>query len=91
MITLYKLFAVNTLANLKVEPKEYTSDLSKHIKFGKEGNNLYSLMYVILGFLSSWPNPGFFIAIVLTFFVVFSVWATKKLLSFFCPATDKWI
>ena len=81
----------NLFLNQYYEPKEYTSDLSKHIKFGKEGNNLYSLMYVILGFLSSWPNPGFFIAIVLTFFVVFSVWATKKLLSFFCPDTDKWI
>lgn len=29
MITLYKLFAVNTLANLKVEPKEYTSGVTK--------------------------------------------------------------
>lgn len=69
----------------------YMSDLLYHIEFFKTGENLYSLMYVLLGLLDMLPSPGEFIAVFQTGLLLFGVYATKKLLQFLMPHKDKWV
>lgn len=69
----------------------YKSDLTMHIKFGKSGESLYSLMYLCLGLLDSLPYPGVCIGVFLVLFLLFGVWATKQLIAYLRPAQDKWV
>lgn len=68
----------------------YRSDLHQHIKFGKSGNMLYSLTYIILGFLDSLPHPELFIPAALLFFLLLGVVAAKVLLQFILKDWNKW-
>ena len=69
----------------------FKSDLTMHIKFGKSGDSLYSLMYICLGFLDSLPYPGICIGVFLTAFLLFGVWATRQIIAFARPKQDKWV
>lgn len=60
----------------------FPSDLLIHIQTGKDVSGSYSIMYILLGFLNNFPNPGFVIAIFLTMFLWLSVYISKLLLAF---------
>ncbi|MBQ2972701.1 MAG: hypothetical protein IJE16_09200 [Ruminococcus sp.] len=69
----------------------YLADLLYHIEFFETGENMYSLMYVLLGLLDKLPSSGVGIAVFLTGLLLLGVYATKCLLQYLMPHKDKWV
>ena len=65
------------------------TDLPLHIKAGLSGNNLYSLMFAILGFLWKLPHHSVLIGLVLTMLSVLSIYFTYVLLKNHLPNISK--
>ena len=68
----------------------YATDLLKHIDFAHSGKNLYSLMYFCLGILDNLPYSGVWIALFLVAFLVFGIYASKKIIEILLPERPKW-
>lgn len=70
---------------------EYWSDLPLHLGFARKSMNLYSLTYLLLGAVDKLPHPALMTSLMLTFFLLLGVAASKLLLQQLMPRLNRWI